>query len=498
MSIHSDAAEAAPAALLEDTGTESHVDVPLHDRITTTAARLAGIGISVAGNENLLKTIATGGDAIVAGEERAFTTAAVAVPALSGVGLIAVIVPTMDALRRCRRVLEGLNIRVVSFDLAPTKADKRAIWETLDRDMADVVLISPGRLASARFRDRITRRSFGLVTVLQAHQMSPWSHRFVPSFRQIGCFLSSFQGVPKVAHIWTTEGRVHHDIQKILGLKTPQATKLSHDPQLLPRLEGRLVKHDDERISAMAEFMAHHECQGVIYAGSVKQLHDVKRWLETMGETPSIIRPGMDEFSIQKIRTAFENGETRLVISQGAFLSTLEKAPGLEFAIFNGMPDSIEFLGQELFAQETASPIACLTLSSEHDYFHHRFAIDKSYPDALVLRSCFQGVRDTFGGHSMVSPDALRTHVKIATPYSEEDITQCIQVMQREGLIEHVVDSTRDKLMVKMTNPDDSDANFWHEYPLRKLDQISRLEKTRDFVTTSGELGKQLRTLLRI
>ena len=498
MSKPSEAAGAAQA-VSEDKAPGSDAEAtPSYDVLASAAKRLSQIGVKVPQAVELYQFIAQRRDCIVTGSEHLFMSAAVAVPTLCPSGFIIAVMPSMDALRRARRMLESWQVRVVSFDLAPTKADKQEIWEKLDRGDADVILVSPGRLASARFRDRLARRNISLIVIDQAQMMSPWSNRFLPNYRQVGGFLAGFSDVPKMVHVWSTQNRVAHDLQKLLALKTPHIGKLSCEDDLTPYVEAKTVATDADRIASLSEFLPRHDCQGVIHVGSLKLLHDTKTLLESWGETPAIIRPGLDEFSAQKIRAAFESGEQRIVISQGAFLSTLERAPGLEFVVFNGMPESLEFLGQELFAHETASPLACQILASEKDFFHHRFAIDKNYPDALVLRACFQCVKDVFGSHQIVPPETLKTHVKTATPYPEDDITQCVSVLHREGLFEYVLDSATDQIMVKLTTSGSSDVEFWHEYPLRKLDQISRLEKTRDFLASAGDKGKQLRTILRV
>lgn len=498
MSILSESAEAARAVSeVKAPGTDAAATLS-YDLLASAAKRLSQIGVKVPQAIELYQFIAQRRDCIMTGSEHLFLSAAVAVPTLCPNGFIIAVMPSMEALRRARRMLESWQVRVVSFDLAPTKADKQEIWEKLDRGETDVILISPGRLASMRFRERLARRNISLIVIDQAQMMSPWSHRFLPNYRQVGNFLASFADVPKMLHVWSTQNRVAHDLQKLLGLRSPHIGKLSCDDDVTPFIDGKSVVTDGERIAALSEFLPNHDCQGVIHVGSLKLLHDTKILLESWGETPAIIRPGLDEFSAQKIRAAFEAGDQRIVISQGPFLSTLERAPGLEFVVFNGMPESLEFLGQELFAHETASPLACQILASEKDFFHHRFAIDKNYPDALVLRACFQCVKDVFGSHQIVPPETLKTHVKTATPYPEDDIAQCVSVLHREGLIEYVLDSTTDQLMVKLTRSGSSDLEFWHEYPLRKLDQIGRLEKTRDFLASGGDKGKQLRTLLRV
>lgn len=498
MSTNIEAAGVAEAAQTEDRGITEPPGSSIYELYAKVAEDLVKTGLAPGQSVPFLTALGLRRDLMLAGDERSFVKAAIAIPALGSGALVAAIMPTMDALRRVRRCLEAFPIKVASFDLAPTKSDKRAIWEAMDQGEVDVVLISPGRLASQRFRERLAKRPLSMVAVMHGQVMSPWSHRFTPTFRQIGAFIRSMTSTPKAVHIWSTDKMVHQDIQKTLGLQTPYFGALTSDVSLTPHFKGYLVKTDEERQAAMEEFIFNHDCQGVIYVRSVKQLHDTKAWLESLGETPQVSRPGMDEFSLQKARTAFEQGDVRIMISQGAFLSTLERAPGVEFVIYNGMPDSIESLGQELFAQESASPIACLCLSSEHDFYHHRFAIDKNYPDALTLRACFQGARDAFGGTGKVSPETLKNHIRVATPYPEDDILQCLSVMHREGLVEHILDAESDQIMVKLSETGGHDGGFWHEYPLRKLEQIARLEKTRDFVTTTGELGKTLRELLKI
>lgn len=486
------AAEAAPTQS-EPVETESS---RLYEAYVGIAHELSQAGLAKSQCAALISAFSDQRNLILTGDERSFVKASIAVPALSGHGLVAVLLPSLDALRRVKRLLSPFPLNVASFDLAPSKSEKREIWEAMDRGEIDVILVSPGRLTSKRFRERMARRPLAMLALAHAHLMSPWSHRFMPNYRQVGAFVRSIAHVPKSVHIWSADKQVHQDVQRTLGLTESFKTTLVSETGFTPSLTGVQVRNDQERISLMEEFILNHECQGVIYVGSVKQLHDTKRWLESLGEQPEISRPGMDEFSLQKVRQGFESGERRIVISQGAFLSTLERAPGIEFVIFNGMPDSLETIGQEIFSQESASPIACLCLSSEHDFYHHRFAIDKNYPDALTLRACFQGVKDAFGSISHVSPDTLKAHVKVATPFPEDEIALCLSVMQREGLIEHVFDAEIDQILIRLTAACDQEAGFWHEYPLRKLEQIARLERTRDFLATNGDLGKSLRDRL--
>ena len=446
----------------------------------------------------IFEHIAAGRDVVVSGPNSSCLDACVSIPALCHKNLVVLLVPNMDTLRRHKRKLTDLKLSVASFDLAPSKADKRGVWESLDREEVDVLLVSPGRLASRRFRDRLAHREISLLVVDQAHLMSPWSHRFQPSYRQVGRFIASLSSIPKIAQVWSLQGRVGHDVQRVLQLKTPYMGRFPVAGDAVPTMDVRIVSADEQRQMAVREFIDRHGGQGIIHTTSLKYLFDTKQYLETMGEEVAVVRPGMDEFSIQKIRQSFESGTIRIVLCLGHFIATLDEVPGLEFLIYNGMPESLEHLALEILAVDSAHPLGVRIISSERDFYHHRFSIDKSYPDSLVLRACFQGAKDVLGLKKVTTEEALRSHIKVATPFPEDDIRQCLVVMLREGMLEHVMDTESEQMCVQLAASSDEESDFWHEYPLRKIDHVARLEKMRDFLASDGEKSSQLRTLLKI
>jgi hypothetical protein len=455
------------------------------------------LGFDWSQNQDLITHIDNRKDLILSCDERAFLAAGVMIPMLRDDGIVVLVVPQMDVLHRFVNIFRQLGISADSFDTATTKAEKRSLWEAMDREAIEVLLVSPGRLASKQFRDRLARRTISIVSVARAESMSPWSHRFIPSYRRVGEYIGSLSGHAKMAHVWSCEPKVANDVRRVMNMAEPSVLPVKNVKSAVPRLESTLITPDLSRVDVLEEFVLKHDCQGVIYASHIKSIYETVSMLEALGERAAIYRPGMDELSLTKVRAGFESGETRIVVSLGPFLSTLEKATGLEFVVFNGMPDSLEFVGHEIFAHEAASPLSCLSIIAEGDFYQHRFAIDKNFPDTVALRSCFNQVKDVFGRHQHLLPRALLAHVKVATHYGPDELELCLDVMLREGLVEHVLDPVSDQIMVRLAN-DVSLTDFWHEYPQRKLEQVDRLQKVRDFLTSSRDLGKLLKDRLRL
>lgn len=471
------------------------------ERLIDASAKIPGLTLVSPENLEVLEHLGKGLDLIISGPERLASLTCAAMPAIADCGLVVVVTHSITNIRRLKARFGALTIRTESFDLAPSKSEKRSIWEALDRGEIQILIITPGRIASRRFRERLKRRSIGLIIIDQAQLMSPWSHKFSPNYRFAGSFLGSIgedgRSPQKIALVWNTSPKINHDLSRVLALKSPHHGRLTADARPGIGLESRFVTTDADRTTTIAQELEISGGQGVIYCNNIKQLFDTEKLLSNRGELFAVIRPGVDEFHATKIRQAFESGDIRIVITIGPFLSDIETAPGLEFVIFNGLPDSTETVARELFGVDDTGFIRSIIVVGEKDYFQHRFLIDKNFPDALVMRACVEGVRDVFGSKAAVTEETLAAHVKMATPYSAEDVEHCIQVLFREGVLERAFDNDTQTMYVTFSLSAEEEASFWHEYPLRKIDHVARLDQIRDFAAKDGDKSRQLLNLIR-
>lgn len=479
----------------------SAIGSSVFERLLGAASKIPGLTLVSPENLEILRHLGQGSDLIISGPERLASLTCAALPAIARCGLVLVVTNSVTNIRRLKNRFESLSIRTESFDLAPTKPEKRSIWEALDRDEIQILLVTPGRLSSKRFRERLKRRQVDLLIIDQAHLMSPWSHKFEPNYRFLGSFLaeigSGSKQPQKIAVVWNPNPRINHDLSKLLGLKKPLQGRLTASSQPGLELGSKIVSTDSERDTFIEQQVNSSSGQGVIYCNTIKHLFDAEKILSKRNEVFAVVRPGLDEFQLNSIRRKFEAGTIRFVVTLGAFLSEIESAKDLELVIFNGLPESAETLAREIFGIDDSEFIHASVIVSEKDYFQHRFLIDKNYPDTLVMRACLQCVRDVFGSKTAVTPDALLSHVKTATPYSDEDVEQCVQVLFREGVLEKVFDNDTQTMFVGFSLSTDEEASFWHEYPLRKIDHVARLDFMRDFVTKEGNYAKHLQQLIR-
>ena len=138
----------------------------------------------------------------------------------AGFGPALLISPLLALMRNQIEAAERMGVRAVTIN-----SDNKDEWEVVEaqirRDVIDVLLISPERLANERFvadvlapvADRIA-----LLVIDEAHCISDWGHDFRPDYRRIERTARMLPpNLRLLATTATASNRVLEDLQKVLG-----------------------------------------------------------------------------------------------------------------------------------------------------------------------------------------------------------------------------------------------------------------------------------------
>ena len=88
----------------------------------------------------------------------------------------------------------------------------------LHADELDLLYVSPERLLSPAFLERISDIDIALFAIDEAHCVSQWGHDFRPEYAQLGVLREHFPAVPLVALTATADAQTREDIVRVLGL----------------------------------------------------------------------------------------------------------------------------------------------------------------------------------------------------------------------------------------------------------------------------------------
>ncbi|HPZ51144.1 MAG TPA: DEAD/DEAH box helicase, partial [Propionibacteriaceae bacterium] len=108
----------------------------------------------------------------------------------AGAGPTIVISPLLALMRDQVTAAQSIGIQAATVN-SSNKADWDVVFERLDRDEIDVLLVSPERLAHPQFRERAmpVLQSSGLLVIDEAHCISDWGFDFRPDYQRIARLL---------------------------------------------------------------------------------------------------------------------------------------------------------------------------------------------------------------------------------------------------------------------------------------------------------------------
>jgi hypothetical protein len=443
-------------------------------------------------NAGLLKLLSENGELLAVGHERAFLSAVIGKYRLTEYGACLAIVPDQASLNRVRSSLDSMGVDSLWFEPSNDKPHKRNTWLSMEANQANVVLVVAEMLRSKKFSARLISKNISHIALLQGERLSPWHSRFSPSFRSIAKTILNDFDRPTAIHAWSGSQKVISELKRSFLIHSE--VNLTSPITKAPQLYSHRVQSEAQKKEAFQDFVMNQDRQGVVFVSSIRNLHLAQTWLEELGEQSSILRAQMSSFERRRVIQEFEKGSSRLVISDGSFLSLTEHASGLDFAVFLGMPNNLEFLSREVFSHVNPLPISIKCIHEEGDFYQYRFLIDRMFPDVLHLRRCFGHLLDIFRSNSFLPLQAVLSNLEIVTDLGLQEIKDCLDVFLREGVVEEIFEEESDTRRVALVDRGEGIQTLWGEYTQRKSDMVKKLNDTKKLLAKAGDLGNELAT----
>ena len=147
--------------------------------------------------------------------------AATAALRAAGAGPTLVVSPLLALMRDQVSAATRAGLRAATVN--STNLDEwQPIFDALDGDRLDVLLVSPERLGNPRFAARLDElmSRVGLVVIDEAHCISDWGFDFRPDYQRLARALLSTPTASVLATTATANQRVTADVEAQLGSNT--------------------------------------------------------------------------------------------------------------------------------------------------------------------------------------------------------------------------------------------------------------------------------------
>ncbi len=207
----------------------------------------------------------------------------------------------------------------------------------------EFLYVSPERIQTRLFQERVKQMNVGLFVVDEAHCISEWGHDFRPSYKQINLLREIHPEVPLMAVTATATKQVVSDIVSSLHLKNVQffeapfeRTNISYEVYpVVNKLNAvkRLCMRNDGNV-------------GIIYCQTRKSVKTVLQHLLSHGIKANMYHGGLNSQQRSLALTNWMTEKTPIMVATNAFGMGIDK-PNVRFVTHFELPNNPEAYFQE-------------------------------------------------------------------------------------------------------------------------------------------------------
>ncbi len=264
------------------------------------------------------------------------------VPALTKEGICIVISPLIALMKDQVENLRKRNIKAMALVSGMTYREIDIALDNCVYGNYKFLYVSPERLASDLFIERIKKMNINLLAVDEAHCISQWGHDFRPPYRKIAEIRQYIPKVPVIALTATATAEVRLDIIRQLELEKPNIFTASFARTNLTYA----AIHAENKLQRMEKIFRNVQGCGIVYVRNRRRTQEISDWLNKNKINASFYHAGLPREVRNSRQDDWMNNTTRVIVATNAFGMGIDK-PDVRIVVHYDLPDNIESYYQE-------------------------------------------------------------------------------------------------------------------------------------------------------
>ncbi|QNF35511.1 RecQ family ATP-dependent DNA helicase [Adhaeribacter swui] len=358
------------------------------------------------------------------------------VPALAREGICLVISPLIALMKDQVEQLQKRNIAAVAIHSGLSKHEIDIALDNCVFGQIKFLYLSPERLQTDIFRERVKRMRVALLAIDEAHCISQWGYDFRPPYLQIATLRELLPGVPVLALTATATEEVKRDIQEKLLFTNARVFQQSF---ARANLSYSCLPTEDKN-GRLLGILKNVPGSGIVYVRSRRQTVETAKWLHRQGITVGVYHAGLSYAERNKAQQNWIENKTRIIVATNAFGMGIDK-PDVRLVVHLDLPETLEAYYQEAGRAGRDGRYSYATvLLGPADATDLLAKVDEAYPPIETLKRVYQALANYYqmavGSGELVShnfeiDDFTRTYKLKAL-----EVHHAIRKLETEGLLQ--------------------------------------------------------------
>lgn len=336
--------------------------------------------------EEIIKSIGEGRDTLGLMPTGGGKSITFQVPALAKDGLCIVITPLIALMKDQVQNLRQRGIKAVAIYSGMTRQEILIALENCIFGNYKFLYISPERLDTDIFKQKLRAMKVNMITVDESHCISQWGYDFRPAYLKIADIRELLPGIPLLALTATATPDVVQDIQSRLKFREKNVFRMSFERKNL----AYIVRKTDNKTAELLHILRKMPGSAIIYVRSRRRTKETTELLTHEGITADFYHAGLDN-AVKDIRQKrWQNGECRVMVATNAFGMGIDK-PDVRLVIHLDLPDSPEAYFQEAGrAGRDGEKAYAVILYSKSDKVTLHKRIPDTFPDKDYIKKVYE------------------------------------------------------------------------------------------------------------
>lgn len=310
------------------------------------------------------------------------------IPTLAMEGMAIVVTPIISLMKDQVDNLVARRIKATYLHAGLSMAEHRRVMEKCQNGNCKFLYISPERLQSETFIDKIKHLNVCLIVVDEAHCISQWGYDFRPSFLEIAKLRKVFKNTPVLALTATATPVVVADIQEKLQFNAPNVFSKSFKRENI----SYVVRRTTEKMGELVHIIKSVPGSGIVYARSRKRTKLIADELKRNGISADHYHAGLTIEEKEDKQNKWKNDEIRVIVATNAFGMGIDK-PDVRLVIHVDVPNTLEEYYQEAgrAGRDGKRSFAVMLVKETDKRILHRH-VSEAFPEKEFIRKVYERV----------------------------------------------------------------------------------------------------------